>query len=469
MTCGAHHSAGRVMAAIRRWPLWQLRPVMLALMLVVPTAAAAAAVAAGVSTTWRAGDLFRFLALSLCGLAAFEATRSVTASRDTLIPDQLAVWCLPMAVLLPPYWALVAPVPLLTFAQLRVHRAVLHRRVFGAAASGLAYGAASVAFRSVSSRAAPIVSAAPGTGSQALAWTLLVAGCGIVSWVAASGLTALAQVAGSGRRARLLPRRDTVFGDFVQLSLGVAVTVVVAINPLLVIFAAPSILVQRRLLTIHSELVDRARTDAKTGLLNVRAWEGAAAAELARARRTHSPLAVAIADVDHFKSINDTYGHLAGDRVLKEIAGALHATVREYDLAGRFGGEEFALLFPHTNGADAVQIAERLRSRIGGLRIPAHEPVADDASGAPVVSVTISVGVATLDVAGTEREAARIDGEPAAADGEAPLKDVLAAADTALYQAKDAGRDQVCLYAGPEALPDPRFPMPHAGQQAARA
>ena len=454
------------MAAIRRWPLWHLRPFMLALMLVVPAATAAAAVAAGGSTSWRAGDLFRFLALSLCGLAAFEATRSVTASRDPLIPDQLAVWCLPIAVLLPPFWALVAPIPLLTFAQLRVHRAVLHRRVFGAAASGLAYGAASAAFHSVTSRAA---SAAPGTGTHALAWTLLVAGCGIVGWVAASGLTALAQVAGSGRQGRLLPRRDTVFGDFVQLSLGVAVTVVVALNPLLVIFAAPSILVQRRLLTIHSELVDRARTDSKTGLLNARAWEGAAAAELARARRTHSPLAVAIADIDYFKSINDSYGHLAGDRVLKEIAGALHTTVREYDLAGRFGGEEFALLFPQTDGADAVQIAERLRSRIASLRIAPRDALADDPSGEPPVRVTISVGVATLDVAGAEGDGAGPDGEPAGAGCETALKDVLAAADTALYQAKDAGRDKVCLYAGAEALPDPRFPMPHAGQQAARA
>lgn len=442
-------TAGEAMAPRRRWPLWQLRPAMLALVLVVPVLAVAAGAAAAAAGPWRVDDLVKFLALSAFGLAAFEATRSVTATRDTLIPDQLAVWCLPIAVLLPPFWALLAPVPLLTFAQLRVHRAVLHRRVFGAAAAGLSYGAASAAFHSVSTGAAPVISPAPGTGAHALAWTLLVAGCGIVSWVAASVLTALAQAAGPGTQTGLMPRRDTVFGDFVQLSLGVAVTVVVAVNPLLVIFAAPSILIQRRLLTTHSELVDRARTDAKTGLLNARAWESAADAEVARARRTQSPLAVAIADIDHFKSINDTYGHLAGDRVLREIAGTLRATVREYDLAGRFGGEEFALLFPHTDRADAAQIAERLRSRIASLRVPA-----DDTIGAPPLSVAISVGVATLDAAGT-------DGEPA-------LTDVLAAADTALYQAKDAGRNKVCFYEGADALPDPQFPVPHAGQQAAR-
>jgi diguanylate cyclase (GGDEF)-like protein len=448
---GANVPSGPMtMAAVRRWPLWRLRPVTFACVLAVPAVAAVTIGVAAAGGPWHVGDLLRFLALAGCGLAAFEATRSVTATRDPLIPDQLAVWCLPIAVLLPPFWALVAPIPLLAFAQVRVHHATPHRRVYGAAASGLAYGAASVTFHSVSSGAVGVTSPAPGTGTHALAWTLLVAGCGIVSWIVASGLAALAPAAGPGSQPYpLVPRRDTVFGDFVQLSLGVAVTIVVAINPLLVIFAAPSILVQRRLLTIHSELVDRARTDAKTGLLNARAWEAAAEAEVARARRTGSPLAVAIADVDHFKLINDTHGHLAGDRVLKEIAGVFRATVREYDLPGRFGGEEFALLFPDTNGADAVRVAERLRSRIASLRV-----TADDAAGSPPVSVTISVGVATADTAGT---------------GEAVLSEALAAADTALYQGKDAGRNMVCRYRGAGALPDPRFPVTHTGQQAARA
>jgi diguanylate cyclase (GGDEF)-like protein len=420
---------------------------MLACMLIVPGAAAAAMALAAAAGPWRIGDLARFLTLIGCGLAAVEATRRVSDTRDALIPDQLAVWCLPIAVLLPPFWALAAPIPLLTFAQLRGHRAVLHRRVFGAAASALAYGAASVVFHSFG-LGDRIGGTGPGSGTHALTWTLLVAGSGLVTWLVASGMTAAARAAESGTRpAGLLPRRDAVFGDFVQLSLGVAIAAVVALNPVLVIFAAPSILLQRRLLTIHSELVDRARTDAKTGLLNAGSWEGEAAAEVARARRTHSPLAVAIADVDHFKVINDTHGHLAGDRVLREIASTFRATVREHDLAGRFGGEEFALLFPATTGGDAVQIAERLRARIADLRVTA----ADDA-GAPPMRVTISVGVATLDVAGT-----------------GDLGDVLAAADIALYQAKHADRNRVCMYTGAETRPVPRLSVPDAGQQAARA
>jgi diguanylate cyclase (GGDEF)-like protein len=419
-------------------------------MLIVPLVAVAAIAAAAAAAPWQAADVGRFLALVLCGLAAVEATRSVTSTRGRLIPDQLAVWCLPVAVLLPPFWALIAPIPLLALTQLRVNRADPQLRVFGAAASGLAYGAASVAFH-LSVGAAGITSPGPGIGTHALTWTLLVAGCGILAWAAASGLTYLARADRPGTgRSRLLPRRDVFFADFVQLSLGVAITVVVAINPVLVIFAVPSILVQRRLLTIHSDLLDRARTDAKTGLLNFRAWEKTASSEVTRGVGTRSPLAVAIADIDHFKLINDRYGHLAGDRVLQAVAGALRTTIRPYDLAGRFGGEEFALLFPATEGAEAVRIAERLRRRVAGLTVAASER-----PGSLPVTVTVSVGVATLDAVGR--------------GGEAGLTDLLAAADTALYQAKGEARNKVCLYGGPDALPVPWLETASAGPYAARA
>ena len=137
--------------------------------------------------------------------------------------------------------------------------------------------------------------------------------------------------------------------------------------------------------------------------------------------RTRTPLAVALLDLDRFKGINDTYGHLTGDEVLKEIAHTLRAMLREYDLAGRFGGEEFALLLPQTRAVDAFRIAERVRSAIAGLPI-----IAPGATGGERVHVTVSIGVAALD-AGTKREYAEL----------------MAAADAALYRAKGCGRDQV--------------------------
>jgi diguanylate cyclase (GGDEF)-like protein len=197
-------------------------------------------------------------------------------------------------------------------------------------------------------------------------------------------------------------------------------TLAIAISPFTVIAALPlATLLQRS--AVHGQLVKDARTDSKTGLLNAATWERAATAEITRAVRTRTQLAVALLDIDRFKGINDTYGHLTGDEVLKEIAHTLRTMLREYDLAGRFGGEEFALLLPQTRAVDAFRIAERVRSAIAGLPI-----IAPGATGGERVHVTVSIGVAALD-AGTKREYAEL----------------MAAADAALYRAKGCGRDQV--------------------------
>jgi diguanylate cyclase (GGDEF)-like protein len=163
--------------------------------------------------------------------------------------------------------------------------------------------------------------------------------------------------------------------------------------------------------------------DAKTGLLNVSTWETEAETEIARSARTRNPVALALVDIDHFKRVNDTYGHLAGDRVLKAIAEALTSQSRDYDRTGRFGGEEFVLLLAQTGREDACKIAERLRSYIASLEIPT-----DDRQDAPAIRVTISIGVTAL------------------ARGESyELTDLLAASDSAMYAAKQAGRNQVAF------------------------
>jgi diguanylate cyclase (GGDEF)-like protein len=171
---------------------------------------------------------------------------------------------------------------------------------------------------------------------------------------------------------------------------------------------------------MHSQLVAEARVDSKTGLLNAATWERESTAEINRAMRTHSPLAVALLDIDHFKAVNDTHGHLAGDKVLRAVSDALGGLLRTYDLAGRFGGEEFVVLLPQTGEADARQIAERLRAHIGSLSVPVT-----DAPDAASISVTVSIGLATLDV------------------GRREITELLAAADAALYYAKETGRDRV--------------------------
>ena len=168
----------------------------------------------------------------------------------------------------------------------------------------------------------------------------------------------------------------------------------------------------------HAQLVTDARTDFKTGLLNAGTWQREAAAAVARAARAGQPVAVAVLDLDWFKQVNDTHGHLFGDEVLRQIGRCLPSALRDYDLAGRFGGDEFVLLLPRTRAADAHRVAERVRTRIASLPLRA--------TNGDTVQVTASLGVAAL-AEGTRSE----------------LNGLLAAADAALYEAKRHGRNQV--------------------------
>lgn len=159
-----------------------------------------------------------------------------------------------------------------------------------------------------------------------------------------------------------------------------------------------------------------ARVDALTGLANRRAFDEALAAAVARARRGGAPLAVAVLDVDHFKRVNDTLGHAAGDAVLREVAARARAAVRESDLLARVGGEELAILLAGEGLDAAAETADRVR------RAVAASPVAT-VGGA--LAVTLSAGCAAL-----------APGDP---DGAA----LVARADARLYDAKRAGRNRV--------------------------
>jgi diguanylate cyclase (GGDEF)-like protein len=214
--------------------------------------------------------------------------------------------------------------------------------------------------------------------------------------------------------------REPIYNDLTEFCVAVLVTFCLAYSIVAVVFAFPFVSLLQRSLR-HSRLLRDSQVDSKTGLLNAATWERRASAEVTRAVRTRTPLAVAMMDIDHFKLINDTYGHLAGDQIIKEIARTLSTLLRDYDVAGRFGGEEFSLLLPHTRAVDALRIAERVRASIAGLRVAAPGAAASER-----VHATVSIGVAALD-SGSERK----------------LPDLVAAADAALYRAKAGGRDQV--------------------------
>ena len=167
----------------------------------------------------------------------------------------------------------------------------------------------------------------------------------------------------------------------------------------------------------HQEIYQLATHDALSGLYNRRHFSETLDHEITRAHRHGHVLSLCIIDVDLFKSINDTFGHLAGDEVLRRIAGVIRGHVHGGDLAARIGGEEFAVLLPESDLAAAVSFADRLRAAVAATGF--------DACGAPR-PVTVSIGVSALSAS--------------ASDGTS----LMAAADAALYRAKETGRDRVC-------------------------
>ena len=403
---------------VRGWAWWQLGWQLRCYVGAVPVAAVVLTCVAAAETTWRAADLWKFALLLGCGLASVAATPRVVYRQGGMTRDFVTVWVLPIAILLPPVYAMVTPVPLYVLTQFWVFRGIVYRRVFTVGAIGLAYGAASVLFRAFP---ASFAGGAIGTGMHALTWAVAVAVCEQVGRRGHQVLI-MGGIKLSNPAARLAPQelnREALVADFAEFDLGVLITIVVAVSPVLAIFAVPTVLLVRRFM-MHGQLLAQSRIDTKTGLLNASTWEEEAATEIARAVRTGNPLALALVDIDHFKLVNDTYGHLVGDKALRAVTDGLRSQLRAYDLAGRFGGEEFAILLPHAREVDALHVAERLRVHIAGLSIPVRD---DDESG-PYVTLTISVGVAALDGVGRE------------------LTDMLAAADAALYYAKETGRNR---------------------------
>ena len=175
---------------------------------------------------------------------------------------------------------------------------------------------------------------------------------------------------------------------------------------------------------VINALCDLSLYDGLTGLVNPRHFRSALDREVERAVRTVQPLSLLLLDIDHFKKINDNYGHLAGDQILKGIGDKLRTSLRTMDTAARYGGEEFAVILPNTSIDCAVKIAGRLRRRIQGE--------VSQKDNQRNIRVTTSIGISFL-------------------TRDIPCKgeDLLKKADFQLYQAKTLGRNRVCYEACP--------------------
>jgi diguanylate cyclase (GGDEF)-like protein len=406
-----------VFPALTAWSVWKLPHKVAGFVSVVIAADLAAIGLAASFFSFRSHDAVLFCLLLTCNAATVELTRRAGEPAG-VSKDIYAVWELPVAILLPPLYAFILPAVRTALVHWRIRRAPPYRRVFSSAALGLAFGAASLAFHTLNRVA---IGPVPTPGLRASLWIMAVAMCGTLQWVVNTTLV-LTAIKGSDPTARVRDMafaREPLFNDITELCVAFLIAFAAAMSSLVVVFAFPFVILLQRSLR-HSQLVNDSRIDAKTGLLNAGTWEREATAEVARASRTRNPVAVALIDIDHFKAVNDTYGHLVGDQVLKEISRSFQDYLREYDLAGRFGGEEFVLLLPHTAERDAYRIAERMRAHIAGMPIGI-----DGGTLAEPVHVTVSVGVAVLD------------------DTRRDLTDLLASADAALYRAKQGGRNQV--------------------------
>jgi two-component system, cell cycle response regulator len=178
---------------------------------------------------------------------------------------------------------------------------------------------------------------------------------------------------------------------------------------------------ERKLLAMQEQLRIEATHDALTGLLNRRAIFEELGRELARSRRASEHFSVVMCDVDHFKRVNDTYGHGGGDAVLRALPRLISSELREYDRLGRYGGEEFLVLLANCQAHEAVRVAERVRARIERSKVEVGELQ---------LQITMSFGVAGSD------------------QGPGGIEGIVAAADAALYRAKNRGRNRALIADG---------------------
>ena len=176
---------------------------------------------------------------------------------------------------------------------------------------------------------------------------------------------------------------------------------------------------------VYAEILKHATLDALTGFNNRRQLEERIKQEVSSAKRQKRNLCAIMTDIDFFKSVNDSYGHAAGDLVLKTVSQVIKQQLRDYDIAGRYGGEEFSIILPYTKLPEARMVAERLRKAVENTKIDISK-VNSDVSDKDI-SVTISLGITEY------------------GDGD-DEKTILQKADKALYKAKESGRNRAEIY-----------------------
>jgi diguanylate cyclase (GGDEF)-like protein len=370
----------------RRWAVWSLsRPVLAYLLSVEVLALVIIGVTANL-VPLTTQSLFWFGLLLVGEISHLEAARGIERIRELGAEGRphmhlQSIWIFAALLLLPP--PLVAAVIVVSYAHswIRVYRrrSVLHRKVFSAATVIVACTAAGAVLQAGTGSFAPYIPLLDGFSGMI---TLIIAGAVyfLVNYAMVVAVIIATNPANPGRAA--LGNLSDVLIVNAAVGVGSGIALVVTVRPwLLPVLMATPLALQLGLLLPQFQAA--ARTDSKTALLDPSFWTEVARRELVRAQRIGSTLGVLIIDIDHFKEIDDNYGHLAGDEVLRAVATAIRDQVRGGDFVGRYGGDEFAVLLPGTAGADLVVVADRIRNQISQVKVSVHAINCPDPAPSP--------------------------------------------------------------------------------------
>ncbi|HEX4223787.1 MAG TPA: diguanylate cyclase, partial [Pseudonocardiaceae bacterium] len=404
---------------------------VLAYVLTINAVAVLTSVATGFVRPVTSTDVIRFAVLVGCAAAYIELTRQVERHREYLrgtsvaYIDTKSVWSFAAVLVLPPVLATAMVILTYAIAWLRIwphERPVpAYRWVFSCATVLIATNAA-VAVLTFGIHHFPAVPIATSWSGLLALGVIVVAGA--LRWLINAGLV-MAAIAISTPPARVGDLFDNFSDQILEvgaMSLGLVSAVLLLLDPLALVVVLLAIIALHRGVLIRQYRM-AATVDSKTGLASAGWWHTLAEKALARAKANGATLGVLILDLDWFKRVNDTYGHLVGDQVLHAVGQALAEECRVRDTCGRWGGEEFVVLVGEIGATrNLTDIAERLRRRILALTV-------DVDGGHTIADLTVSIGGATYQPGGTITT----------------MDELLLAADTQLYRAKNAGRNQTSI------------------------
>lgn len=400
--------------AVRQWALWSIPASARSFMLLVEAAAAALTIVLLLAESVSRTELIRVAVLAVLAIGYAESAARVVRLKCYLgsgkaFSNQSSVWTFAAVLCVPAGWAAVLAIVIYIHVLVQRHRdksGQPYRVVF----------TASTVMLSVLAGGTVLTAVGGGTLTGGLVQTTAVVVAMVVCNLVNCGLVLI----GVWLTLRppsvrtILPDAPALGYELASLVLGIVVAGFLLFIPLLTPVVLVLVIALRRS-SLVNELHHAARTDSKTGLLTAAAWTDNATGVVSRSSRDGHPVTILFCDLDAFKAVNDTHGHLIGDQVLVAVADCLRRELRSHDGLGRYGGEEFVVILDRLDLPEAQRVAERLRAAIRTLHL------------ARDVQITMSIGLAHH--------------EPH--HGPPDLHELLARADTALYQAKDAGRNCV--------------------------